>query len=47
MDYIYDTIAVDKWDNYTKCNLLSCRNCLFDKYGSCTELKKEYLNEEV
>lgn len=38
--------ATHKWDNYTKCNLLNCRNCFFDKYGACIE-KKEYLNEEV
>lgn len=49
VDYIYDTIAVDARDkDYTDCNLLNCRMCLFyNLIGHCTELRREYLNEEV
>lgn len=48
MDYIYDIIAVDKRDkDYVNCDSLNCYWCLFNKYGSCTELREEYLNEEV
>ena len=46
-EVLFDLLAEDTGDNYTECNLLSCRNCIFDKYGACIELKKEYLNEEV
>lgn len=48
MNFLYDIIAVDKRDNsYVYCALLSCQTCFFDKYCACTELKREYLNEEV
>ena len=49
VDYIYDTIAVDKRSkDYVNCDLLNCRMCLFNSViGHCTALKKVYLHEEV
>jgi len=48
-DYLCDDIAVNtNWNNeYTRCNYIFCRECLFREERGCTLEKKKYFKEEV